>query len=249
MPDIAIRDPVSIPDPSGAGIVGTLWDAGRDAAVVLVHGLVGSRRMPEILRLAEALALGLDVLAIDTRGHGDGPGRFTWGRDEWSQVAAAAAWLAQRGRRAAAVGFSFGGYHVAKAAARGVGLERIALVGAPVDLDVLDHVPFGPDFWRHVPAMLRRRRKVPRCERLPRLRDRALTDGELGAIRAPTLVVHGGADWLILRRHAERYATAIPDARLVVVPDGLHAEYLVDSHPEVLTEALAEFLAPLAGSR
>jgi len=116
------------------------------------------------------------------------------------------------------------------------------LVGAPVDLRVFDHFPLPRHLAAHLPAMLRRRRRLPRCERLPRLRDRALGDDELTRITAPALIVHGTADWLVLRRHAARYAARLPRARLLEIPGGLHAEYLVDSHREALLGAIGRFL-------
>jgi pimeloyl-ACP methyl ester carboxylesterase len=241
LPDAVLRDPVTIRD-GGTTVVGTLRDGGRATAVLIVHGIVGSRRMPEIESLAAELASRHDTLAIDVQGHGDGPGRFTWGRDEWKQVVAAAAWLTQGGREVAAIGFSFGGYHVAKAAARGAPLARIVLVGAPADLLVFDHVPLPRDVLAHLPLMLRRRRKLPRCERLPRLREREIGDEELARIAIPALVVHGGADWLVLRRHAERYAARLRAARLLEIPGGLHAEYLVSSHREPFSRAVGDFL-------
>src|SRR6185503_1160487 len=149
---------------SGAPVVGTLLDGGRSSGVVLVHGIVGFRKMNEILRVARSLSSAHDVLAIDALGHGDAGGRFTWGREEWKGVAAAARFLKEGGRTVAVVGFSFGGYHAARAAAREASIDRLVLVGAPVDLKVLDHFPLGLDFWRHAPAILRRRRRVPRVE-------------------------------------------------------------------------------------
>jgi pimeloyl-ACP methyl ester carboxylesterase len=241
LPEAALRDPVTIRD-GETTVIGTLRDGGRPTAVLVVHGIVGSRRMPEIETLASALASRHDTLAIGVQGHGDGPGRFTWGRDEWKQVVAAAAWLAQGGREVAAIGFSFGGYHVAKAAARGAPLSRIVLVGAPADLLVFDHVPLPRHVLAHLPLMLRRRRKLPRCERLPRLRDRDIGDDELARIAIPALVVHGSADWLVLRRHAERYVSRLRAATLVEIPGGLHAEYLVASHREPFLRILGDFL-------
>jgi pimeloyl-ACP methyl ester carboxylesterase len=209
----------------------------------VVHGILGWRKMPEIVTLSEALAEEHDVLAIDARGHGDDPSRFTWGREEWRQVGAAARWLTDRGHsRVAAVGFSYGGFHCARAAGRGAPLDRLLLVGAPADLGMLEPIPLGPDFWRHVPAMLRRRRRLTRFERPPRLSRVAQDPDDLAAIRVPTLVIHGGADWLVRRRHAERYAASIPTARLVEFPGGLHAEYLIDSHREELLRTVGEFL-------
>lgn len=237
------RDPVTFADDTGTPVVGTLRERGRKGAVVLTHGIVGSRRMPELERLGEALERSRDVLSIDVRGHGDGPGRFTWGRDEWRQVFAAARFLGAPARPVAAVGFSFGGYHTAKAAAAGAPFDRMALVGAPFDFRLYDRMPLGRALWRHLPLMIRRRRRLPRVEPLPRMRERGLKESELRGIAVPTLVVHGSDDWLVSRRHAEAFARAIPDARFLEIDGGLHAEYLMQSSEAVLVEALSKFLA------
>lgn len=229
-------------DRDGLECAATSWESGRDAAVLLVHGLLGQRTMREIVRVAEGLAGERDVMAIDVRGHGDSPGRFTWGREEWKQVAAAARALAAGGRPVAAVGFSYGGYHVVRATARGAPLERLVLVGAPVDLRVLDHFPFGPKLWRHLPAVFHRRKRRLRAEAPPPRLDAALADEELRAVTVPALVVHGGDDWLISSRHADRYAATLPDARRWDVPGGMHGEYLVHSHGDPLIARIREFL-------
>ena len=233
---------IQLHDADGLVFAATEWDAGRPKAVVLVHGLLGTRSLREIVRVAEALAPRRDVLAIDVRGHGDSPGRFTWGREEWKQVAAAVAYAARAGRSVAVVGFSYGGYHAIKAAARGAPIEHLVLVGAPADLHVLDHFPFGPKLWRHVPAVLNRRRRRLRAEALPRRADAKLTDDELSRVAAPALVIHGESDWLISSRHAERYASALPSARREEIAGGFHGEYLVHSHGDQLIALIAGFL-------
>jgi len=209
---------------------------------VVVHGILASRTLPAIVATAEALAREHDVLTIDVRGHGADSGRFTWGREEWRGVAAAARHLAEGGRRVSAVGFSFGGYHAVRAALAGAPIERLVLVGAPVDLAVADHFPFGAGFWHHVPWFVRRRRCRPRFEWPRRLRERAIAKAELALVRAPALVVHGTADWLVTRRHAEAFSASIPGSRLVEFPGGLHAEYLVESHPEAFFDGISRWL-------
>lgn len=237
------RDPVRFTDASGTPVVGTLRETGCRAGVVLTHGIVGSRGMPELEALASALEGIRDVLSIDVRGHGDGPGRFTWGRDEWMQVEAAARHLGAPDRPVAAVGFSFGGYHTAKAAIAGAPFDRVALVGAPFDFRLYDRMPLNRALWRHLPLMIRRRRRLPRVERLPRMRERGLEARDLARIAVPTLVVHGEDDWLISRRHAEAFAAAIPRSTFLEIERGLHAEYLMQSSPEVFVGALREFLS------
>lgn len=235
-------------DADGMDFAATLWDGARASGVLLVHGLLGTRRMREIHRVAEALGARYDVLAIDVRGHGDSPGRFTWGREEWKQVDAAARHLERPGRTVAVVGFSYGGYHALRAVASGSPIARLVVVGAPVDLRVLDHFPFGPKLWRHVPAVLNRRRRRLRAELPPRAAATPLTDDELRRVRIPTLIVHGEDDWLISPRHAERLAASVPGAHRLDIPRGLHGEYLVHSHGDLLIATIARFLGPTEGS-
>ena len=228
-----------LPVPGGFDAAATVWEAGRPTGVVVVHGLLGTRKIREIVTIAEGLADRHDVLALDVRGHGDTPGRFTWGREEWREVAAAVRHMAGTGRRVSVVGFSFGGFHAVRAAAAGAPIERLALIGAPADLRVLDHFPVGPKLWRHVPAMRERKRRRLRAE-LPRARP--ITEGEMAAVRVPVLVIHGGDDWLISERHARRWASGLPQAARKDIPGGFHGEYLVHSHGHELAEALREFL-------
>jgi len=224
---------------------GTIWDGERPSAVLLVPGFLAWRGLPEIRCVAESLAGDHDVLAIDVLGHGETKGRFSWGREEWRQVLAASEFLAQRHRSVAAVGFSFGGFHSALAAAQGAPLDRLVLVGSPVDLRVLSPRRFGRNLVRHLPAILRRRRYWARSEWPRPLRFRPLGPEILGRIRSASLVVHSEADWLVGKRHAEALVHGIPGARLLVIPRGLHAEYLIHSEQKALfLQKVREFLAP-----
>ncbi len=241
-----VVDPLVLRDGAGVDFAGTLRDAGRPSGVVLVHGIVGSRRLPELDEVAAALAAEHDTLAIDVRGHGDTPGRFTWGREEWRQVDAAARYFAAGGRRVALVGFSFGGYHAVRAKARGAPADRLVLVSAPADRTILDHFPFGPAFWRHLPVMLRSsRRRRARFEGAYWPGGALLSDGEIRRADCPTLVIHGTGDWLVSRRHARRYLDLLPSAAYLEFSRGFHAEYLMASHPAELLSALRDFLGAL----
>jgi pimeloyl-ACP methyl ester carboxylesterase len=238
------HDPLTLRDSAGHPVIATLRDGGRDTGVVLVPGILGWRGLAEIGILADALAQRHDVLAIDVRGHGDDPGSFTWGLEEWRQVDAAVRALQNGGRRVGLVGFSFGGYHAALACARGAPATRLVLVGAPVDMRVWDHFPFGADFFRTVPLVWRRRRRPSRLG--VRLGRRRLGPATGAAIGMPTLVVHGTCDWLVSARHARSWASWIPQATLLHIEGGLHAEYLLSAEPSRLIDPVARFLEPLA---
>ena len=63
----------------------------------------------------------------------------------------------------------------------------------------------------------------------------------LRRISSPTLIVHGSGDELIARAHAEAYAAAIPDARIVDVEGAGHM--LTLEKPAELARLVREFLA------
>jgi 3-oxoadipate enol-lactonase len=63
----------------------------------------------------------------------------------------------------------------------------------------------------------------------------------VGAITAPTLVVHGGADVVVDPRNAELLGALIPNARVEIVPDRGHLLVWEDS--ERVAELVTEFLS------
>jgi uncharacterized protein len=220
----------------------TRWSGGRERAVLIVPGILMHRGSVEIRRAAERLAADHDVVTMDVRGHGDSGGLFSWGRHEPDDVAEVAAALRRDYPRLGALGFSFGGYHAAVAAALHRPFDALALVAAPHRLFLLDHNPLGRGFWRSLPHMLRRQRRFPRFSpvSLPR-RD---TPGRLVHRIAPVplLVAHGTADWLVPVRHAQvLYARAGEPKTLLLVEGGLHAENMLVDDPEPLLGPLAEF--------
>ena len=204
--------------------------------LVLVHGLAGSSRWwRPLLPYLE----GHEVRAVDLpRG----------------TIADAAGWLASTLEEAGPstlVGHSMGGLVAAEvAAARPELVERLVLVA-----------PAGAEL-----GSARRHHVLPLVQTVVRSRPRVLfnlaldaarvgplalwrstgevvraTVGHLGAVRAPTLVVWGNRDALIPPVRADAYISAIPGARLVVLPHAGHAP--MAEAPAELAEAINRFLA------
>ena len=63
----------------------------------------------------------------------------------------------------------------------------------------------------------------------------------LGQIRAPTLVIHGECDGVVPLSTARELTAAIPDARLVVIPDAGHVAN--QEQPEAFNAVVREFLS------
>ena len=70
------------------------------------------------------------------------------------------------------------------------------------------------------------------------------TYARLGAIRVPTLVLHGEDDRLVPASNGRNLARRITGARLVLVPSASHI--LFSDQPEVVNRAILEFLRDVA---
>jgi pimeloyl-ACP methyl ester carboxylesterase len=66
------------------------------------------------------------------------------------------------------------------------------------------------------------------------------TQAQLSSIKAPTLIVDGAEEELIRREHAKEIAAAIPNAKLVMLPNVGH--YAIFKKPELWNKTVLEFL-------
>jgi len=260
MSDAAIHSrPFEYPA-SGRVRTGTLFQSSRDGtaprpAVVVVHGLFVNRSLPEIDLFCRRLAEAFDVVSVDMRGHGEGPGLFTWGREEQADLADLIRFLRALHPSIGVAGFSFGGdvaiFSVALARQRqdAVLPDAVCTIGAPAHLDLWRY-RLRPLGWAaHVKMILRhgRRRFVPGW---PRLRWRRAVD-LVGAVSPiPLLIIHGEADWLVHPAQASQlYAAAGPPKDLILLPGLAHAEQMMAQDPDALVRPVMEFFTrALAGA-
>jgi pimeloyl-ACP methyl ester carboxylesterase len=217
---------------------------GGRAVVLVVPGVFIHRESPEHRLVAERLSEVADVVSLDVRGHGDSGGAFTFGLREPDDVWEVAAFLRGRYERVGGVGFSFGGYHTAVAAARHRCFDAVALVGTPHRLFILDHNFLTRGLLRSLPWMMRRRRRLTRLG-VGALRGRPAPSDVVDRIApTPLLVAHGTDDWLIPAEHARvLYRRAAEPKSLLMIEGGLHAENILAADPDSLLAPLASFLS------
>ena len=105
---------------------------GARAVVILAHGLTANKDEPRLMSLASELqGQGFEVIAYDSRGHGQSGGQCTLGDLERHDVAAVVEWARTRNRRVVLVGASMGAVGVLAYAATAKDLTGVVTVSSP----------------------------------------------------------------------------------------------------------------------
>ncbi|HXA33350.1 MAG TPA: alpha/beta hydrolase [Acidimicrobiales bacterium] len=118
----------------GVELATRIWPAaeGARAIVVLAHGLTANKDEPHVVSLASELhGQGFDVIAYDSRGHGQSGGQCTLGDLERHDVAAVVEWARTRNRRVVLVGASMGAVGVLSYATTATDVIGVVTVSSP----------------------------------------------------------------------------------------------------------------------
>lgn len=242
---------------------------GEGPLVTMLHGLVIGNMATWYFTAAHALSQSHRVLLYDLRGHGKSErvetgydlGTMVADLEALLEVNGGGAEEGQGGARVSLVGHSYGGLvalrytlahpeHVARLALVDVPLSAASIAfGLEPGLDDDEEDLFAglPDFLqqslsrgsrraRHLLStlelLLRRATLVSDLKAEP-----DVTVEELARITCPVLCLYGDQSWFL--PDSETYASAIPDARRVVIPGRHHLP--IESADQVRTH-LAEFL-------
>jgi pimeloyl-ACP methyl ester carboxylesterase len=218
--------------------------AGHRQFALVAPGLFMRRDCPEHLELADRLLATTDVVTLDGRGHGDSDGSFSGGSREPADLAALARELRASYDRVTGIGFSFGGYNVAAAAARYAAFDAVALVATPASFNPWDRRFLSRGLFRGLRTAFRRRAAARVSLAALRRRPPALL-GLIGQVApAPLLIVHGANDWLVHPDHARAlYAAAAAPKALLLLAGARHAESIVAERPDALLAGLTRLLS------
>jgi fermentation-respiration switch protein FrsA (DUF1100 family) len=230
----------------GLGLKG--WWVSGDAssrAVVLVHGLEGSKSDHHIVRTASVYSgVGYSVLIFDLRGHGESEGkRTTVGYQEVQDVRGALSWLdEEQGFEPGEVvlhGWSMGGATVLRSAPE-TGVAAVVEESGFADLPLLlrDRLPessglpyfFNPGIFLMAKLFLDFDPWAVKPEE---------GSARLSKEGVPLLIVHSRDDEVVPFEHAEMLAASYPDAELWQIEGYGHVEAY--THPDY-RQKLVDFL-------
>ena len=180
------------------------------AIVIVAHGLTANKDEPRVVSLCSALQCQrFEVIAYDSRGHGQSGGQCTVGDLERHDVAAVVRWARARSRLIVLVGASMGAVAVLSYAAGAHDLSGVVAVSSPGEW----RLPFR---IRSVATAALARTTTGRnfARRHMNVRIAPWTSPEsprslVGRVEVPLVVVHGRRDTII--PHGAGLATAISD--------------------------------------
>jgi pimeloyl-ACP methyl ester carboxylesterase len=212
-PDSAPATPKGGVETSGSGIAGPRLETsdgielatrrwpvseGARAVVVVAHGLTANKDEPRVVSLASELQRqGFDVIAYDSRGHGQSGGQCTLGDLERHDVAAVVEWARTRNRRVVLVGASMGAVGVLAYATTAKDLTGVVTVSSPgewrLPLRVRSMITAGLARTQTGRDFARRRMNVRIAPWTSPESPRSLVE----RISVPLAVVHGRRDAII----------------------------------------------------
>jgi fermentation-respiration switch protein FrsA (DUF1100 family) len=222
------------------------WVPGDDSsrAVVLVHGLDGSKADEHVLKTASVYSgAGYGVLMFDLRGHGESEGkRTTVGYREVRDVRGALSMLEGQGFEPGGVvlhGWSMGGATVLRSAPR-MGVSAVVEESGYADLPLLlnDRLPensglpsfFNPGIFLMAKLFLDLDPWAVRPEE---------DVAKLSEEGVPVMIIHSTDDEVVPFEHAEMLVASYPDAEFWRIEGYGHVEAY--SHPEY-RQRLLDFL-------
>jgi dipeptidyl aminopeptidase/acylaminoacyl peptidase len=226
----------------------TAWyvPARNGAAIILAHGTNADRSsmLTELRLLSQA---GFGVLAFDWPGLGNSEGQVRWDGQARRALSAAIDWLAARpdvdASRIGALGFSIGGFVLARVAAEDTRLRAVVLEAPPSSFE--DYVQEHCRHWGFVSEWAGRFA----------LRDSGLFDPESEPVRVvgsiaprPVLLIAGANDIEVPSRFVEKiFESARTPREMWIVPGAGHGNYAAvapDAYPTMLKKFFAVNLRP-----
>ena len=204
----------------------------REAVVIICPGFFQSKETPTFRRIAEALAIEQDVVAMDFRGHGRSDGFYTFLAYEGQDLEAVLRWVGARYARIGIIGFSLGGAIAINTASRHPEkIRSLIAVSAPASFEEIEFHWWTPEAMR---AGIQGLEPGVGCRpgSLFLAKDRPL-ERVAGLSDTSVLFMHGTGDPIVGEGHSRRlYAAAKEPKRLEIIEGGGHAQTLFRDDPE-----------------
>lgn len=201
------------------------YSKGRGAVLIVCPGCFMCKDAKPFLDMADDFFETFDVIVMDFRGHGKSGGLFTFSAKEHLDLKAVVDYAQKKYRQVVLMGFSLGAATTIIYTAKHKDVSGVIAVSAPADFDKIEN------------HFLKKEALLPAMEKFELGKSPTLRPGNIalkkikpvdvvsGISPLPILFLSGKKDPIVHHWHAEKlFEHARDPKKLVVFPDGLHAE-------------------------
>ena len=213
----------------GVKIAVNHWETKRDEVLIIVPGWFMTKDSKSFSDMSKEFSQNVDVIAMDSRGHGKSSGAFTFGVEEVADLAAVVEFARKRYEKIYLLGFSLGGGFVVSYAAENKGVDKVIAVSAPHSFEKIENQMWRPEAWYMTvfkKMNLKQWFSIRPCPRGLATKKPAPID-VVAQIEVPTLFIAGEKDPTVHAWHTEAlFNEATCEKRYELFENCSHAEDL-----------------------
>lgn len=220
---------------------------GFNSVVIVCPGFYNSKKNRWMVKTVDLILPEHDVIIFDFRGHGDSSGKFSWSAKEDMDVDTVVDYVVAQGYKSIGIlAFSLGAAASVNAAAQREDIDSMVLISCPSKFSAIDFYFWEPGMFSDLADNIAcnwegkgTRATNIFTAQLPKPIE-TITKIKHTAI----LFIHGDRDWVIKDRHSRKlYAAAQTYKRLEIIENGLHAERLIQLHPDRMKRLILDWFS------
>lgn len=213
---------------------------GFDSVVIICPGFYNSKENRWMRKTADMILSEHDVIIFDMRGHGESSGKFSWSAREHMDIEAVADYAKAEGyKHIGILAFSLGAASSINAAAIRDDIDSMVLISCPTSFRMVNFHFWEPGMFSDLKDNIdcKWEGKGARVTNIFIPKQKPI-DSIAKVKNTAILFIHGDKDWVIKDSHSRKlYDASHGRKKLEVIKNGLHAERLIQMHPD-RTEAL-----------
>jgi pimeloyl-ACP methyl ester carboxylesterase len=216
---------------------------GFSTVVIIAHGFYNSKDSELLQNLAYACAA-YDVFLFDFRGHGKSSGLFSWTSKEGRDFNAVLDYLKPLYKNIGVIAFSLGASIVINVLSERCEVSTLVCVSGPSDLSKIDYQFWKLDWKEDVEYTLfsKQGKQGKGVRPGPFWLKKRKPLRVVSKIKVPILYIHGEKDWVVKPWHSQvLYDRTRAKKKMVLIPDGAHAEYLMKTSAHVFVQEVQEW--------
>ena len=222
-----------------------LYEKGHDEVVVLAHGWFMTKDSQAFSEIAKEFSNYYDVIVFDFRGHGKSSGKYTFGKNEISDISSIISYAKGNYRKVYLIGFSLGSLVSIDYCAHNNKVDKLILVSAPTDFKKIENNVLSPNAF--VPTLKKfewKRWTSIRFSVSSIFQEKIKPEKEIKNIKIPILFIAGENDPIIYKWHNEKLynASNSTDKEQIVLKNGKHAEDLYLYAPKTFMDICLNWL-------